>query len=96
MTARDGDQLTEIVLGVEGVVDAFPPPSIPQLIAAAAGELEASRPLAPTHEGMRVDARISTRRTGRSADIARAVADALAGRYADPDARISVQIARIH
>ena len=96
MSTVDGEQLTEIVLGVEGVVGAFPPPSIPQLIAAAAGELDASRPLVPTRDGQRIEARIATRLSGKSADVARAVGDALAARYVDPDADIRIQIARIH
>ncbi|MFG6503038.1 hypothetical protein [Microbacterium sp. P05] len=96
MTAAHGDELTELVLAVEGVADAFPPPSLPQLlVAAAVGAEDVRAELAPSHDGLRIEARIATRRSAHSADTAREVADALVRRFPDPEAQIHVQIARI-
>ncbi|MFL2000046.1 MULTISPECIES: hypothetical protein [unclassified Microbacterium] len=93
MSALESNRITEVILGVEGVVDAFPPPSIPRLIAAATGDVE--RAIVATNDGLRVDARIATKLDARSADSARAVADALLAAHPAPDGEIRIQIARI-
>ena len=94
MSALESGRFTEVILGVDGVVDAFPPPSIPRLIAAATGDVE--KAIVPTNDGLRIDARIATKLDGRSADSARAVADSLLAEHPAPDVEIRIQIARIH
>jgi hypothetical protein len=94
MSALESGRFTEVILAVDGVVDAFPPPSIPRLIAAATGDVE--KAIVPTNDGLRIDARIATKLDGRSADSARAVADALLAEHPAPDVEIRIQIARIH
>jgi len=96
MSAIESDRLNEVILAVDGVVEAFPPPSIPRLIATAANGGDVAASITPTHDGLRVEARIATRLDGRSADSARAVADAILLGYAEPEAQIRIQIARIH
>lgn len=101
-TPDDQPDLVARVRAVDGVTDVYSPRSavarIPGLIAAAAGAADdrMAEVAVTVRDGMPlVAARIATSSEDRTPDAARRVADALLANTPE-DARVSIQIARIH
>jgi hypothetical protein len=101
-TPDDQPDLVARIRAVDGVTDVYSPRSvvarIPGLIAAAAGAADdrMAEVAVTVRDGMPlVAARIATSSEDSTPDAARRVADALLANTPE-DARVSIQIARIH